>query len=80
MAVSYPYTKKQLASDLNWNIHKLTRELLILEPELLVKFPHYNRNRQILGRRIYEFLLSELGGFDSEIETIEQFRSNFGVK
>ena len=61
MNIRNPYTKNSLANDLKITCKRLTKELSKLEYEILTRFPYYNKNCQILGRRIYKFLLQEIG-------------------
>lgn len=73
------YTKKRLAEDLGLSGKQLTRYLLTLEPELLVRFPHYRRNCQILTLSMYRFILDQYGYEKDEImEKTQRFRKNFG--
>lgn len=60
------YTKKSLAKRAQITSKRLTKVLKPMEFELKAKFPEYNKNSQILGRRIFRFLLVEVGQLEKE--------------
>lgn len=70
MTTRNPFTKQQLAKDLGITSKRLTKELLILEPDLKVNFPDYNKQSQILNRKVYKFILEEQGLEPNEIKEI----------
>ena len=74
------YTKSQLAKDLGMTSKRLTKELWILLPELIEKFPTYSKNCQILHPKIYMYILEQLGAYEPEEirEIRRRFYNNFG--
>lgn len=67
--IEFPtYSKHLLREILNYNQSKLNREINVLLPELLEKFPRYNQRAHILPENVFFWIAEQLG---FERETIQ---------
>jgi len=88
-----PFTKDDLKAITGYKTSKLYKEMKALEPELINKFPRYNKNASILPDNQFFWICEELTGknkdavlsilkernfFNTEI-TLETIKSFYGL-
>ena len=73
-------TKEDLRQFLNMKKGSYKRHMKALEPELLEKFPNYNKYSTILFPKIFEFIIIDYWGEESREELNEKAAELFGYK
>lgn len=74
----FRYTKKHLLIVLDMSRDTFAKRMKVLEPEIKVKFPYYEKHMQIIPSQLFKWICDQIGPERDEIETIieENFASN----
>lgn len=90
--ISEPYTKEVLKAIMRMKKGKFISHMKTLEPELLAKFPRYNKRCSILPDNVFKWICEEYGltideiiqrfmifhGIENQID-IQRVYANFGM-